>query len=80
MIRVLNWEILHSGVRLHSSPCLLPTGQPQEIILLFQDEFMVWEVSFQTWKFDSLKFLLRLQIDICGSSVSICPFFFFCCQ
>ena len=68
MIRMYLTGILHSGARLHSSPCLLPTEQPQKIILLFQDGFMVWKVSFQTQKLDPLEFPLRLQIDICGSS------------
>ena len=56
MIRMYLTGVLHSGARLHSSACLLPTGQPQKIILLFQDGFMVWKVSFQTQKLDSLEF------------------------
>lgn len=81
MIRMYLTAILYSGARLHSSPCLLPTGQPQKIILLFQDGFMVWKVSFQTRKLNPLEFPVETADRYLWFFTSVSPsapaFFFF---
>lgn len=81
MIRMYLTGVLHSGARLHSSACLLLTGQPQKIILLFQDGFMVWKVSFQTQKLDPLEFPVETADSYLWFFTSVFPsapnFFFF---